>query len=94
MDCSTNFEILRYAQDDRESVLDDSGQCVVSEEILRYAQDDRNSVLDDIGQCVVSEEILRYAQDDRESVQDDILHRLSLISTTTEFVVRVVQMWR
>ena len=63
MDCSTNFEILRYAQDDRESVLDDSGQCVVSEEILRYAQ-------------------------------DDILHRLSLISTTTEFVVRVVQMWR
>ena len=63
MDCSTNFEILRYAQDDRESVLDDDGQCVVSEEILRYAQ-------------------------------DDILHRLSLISTTTEFVVRVVQMWR
>ena len=43
VDCSTNFEILRYAQDDRESVLDDGGQCVVSEEILRYAQDDRES---------------------------------------------------
>ena len=42
---------------------------------------------DDSGQCVASEEILRYAQ-------DDILHRLSLISTTTEFVVSVVQMWR
>ena len=41
VDCSTDFEILRYAQDDRESVLDDGGQCVVSEEILRYAQDDR-----------------------------------------------------
>ena len=40
VDCNTNFEILRYAQDDRESVLDDDGQCVVSEEILRYAQDD------------------------------------------------------
>ena len=40
VDCSTDFEILRYAQDDRESVLDDDGQCVVSEEILRYAQDD------------------------------------------------------
>ena len=60
------------------------------------AQDDRESVLDDGGQCVVSEEILRYAQDDREGVQNDILHRLSLslISTATEFVVRVVQMWR
>ena len=41
VDCSTDFEILRYAQDDRESAQDDGGQCVVSEEILRYAQDDR-----------------------------------------------------
>ena len=71
VDCSTDFEILRYAQDDRErefrmteSAQDDDGQCVASEEILRYAQDDRESVLDDGGQCVVSEEILRYAQDD------------------------------
>ena len=70
VDCSTNFEILRYAQDDRERVLDD-----------------RECAQNDGGQCVVSEEILRYAQ-------DDILHRLSLISTVTEFVVRVVQMWR
>ena len=50
VDCSTNFEILRYAQDDRESAQDDresaqddDGQCVVSEEILRYAQDDNPS---------------------------------------------------
>ena len=55
VDCSTDFEILRYAQDDRESaqddresVLDDGGQCVVSEEILRYAQDDREGVQNDI----------------------------------------------
>ena len=58
VDCSTDFEILRYAQDDRERVQDDR----------ESAQDDRESVLDDGGQCVVSEEILRYAQDDRESV--------------------------
>ena len=64
VDCSTNFEILRYAQDDRKSIQNDGGQCVVSEEILRYAQDDREGVQDDSGQCVVSEEILRYAQDD------------------------------
>ena len=63
-------------------------ECSTDFEILRYAQDDRESVLDDGGQCVVSKEILRYAQDDRERVQDDIF------STTTEFVVRVVQMWR
>ena len=84
VDCSTNFEILRYAQDDRECVQDDR------ESVL----DDRESAQDNGGQCVVSEEILRYAQDDREGVQNDILHRLSLISTVTEFVVRVVQMWR
>ena len=54
VDCSTDFEILRYAQDDRErvqddreSAQDDSGQCVVSEEILRYAQDDRGCAQDD-----------------------------------------------
>ena len=44
VDCNTDFEILRYAQDDRESAQDDGGQCVVNEEILRYAQDDRESV--------------------------------------------------
>ena len=58
VDCSTDFEILRYAQDDRERVQDDR----------ESAQDDRESAQDDGGQCVVNEEILRYAQDDRESV--------------------------
>ena len=51
VDCSTDFEILRYAQDDRESAQDDGGQCVVSEEILRYAQDDREGVQNDILRC-------------------------------------------